>query len=202
MLRTFFWSWSMLIVFAGGVGMPSYAQYSESGGSGLPSWAEPRSHGSSSGSSSRMDERARPAPFGARRSTDYAEQSTTQPWGQRPGDPFGSPRTDMGNGNGNGNGNNGGASCGAGNPDNGGCQNFCTANPGDPQCQGNCSTDPALSYCDDVCAEDPNQSFCNGPVAVPIDDYLPLLVFAGIGLAMWKLRRPECSLHGAATANV
>lgn len=198
MVRPFFCFLSLLLVFAGSLLTSSYGQYSGSGGSGLPSWAEPSARPSSYGSSASN----RASRFRAQRPADGSSHRATQSWSQRRGDPFGAPRTDMGNGNGNGNGNNGGASCGAGNPDNGGCQNFCTANPGDPQCQGNCSTDPALSYCDDVCAEDPNQSFCNGPVAVPIDDYLPLLVFAGIGLAMWKLRCPECSLHGAATANV
>jgi hypothetical protein len=75
------------------------------------------------------------------------------------------------------NGNNGGASCGAANPDNGGCQNFCTSNPTADQCVSNCETDPDLSYCDDVRA------------AVPVDDYLPLLMLAGIAYAALRLRQ-------------
>jgi len=31
-------------------------------------------------------------------------------------------------------------------------------------------------------------------VAVPVDDYLPLLILAGLGLAGWKLRRRKTFL--------
>ena len=79
---------------------------------------------------------------------------------------------------------NNGSSCDApGNPYNGGCEDYCDANPNDDICQNLCTGDPE-SWSDE------QRNFCiNTGITVPIDDYLPLLMLAGIAYAAIRLRQ-------------
>lgn len=173
-MRTLFLTVFALSLSVGGLSMPSFAQSGSA--EGLPSWAQP------------SDERRSYAPPSQARHHRQPEKhlatsgGSTTDWQDRPAnDPFGFGPTTNDNGN----------SCGAqGNPNNQACADFCTENPTDPQCQDNCDNGQPYDYCDIV-------------RSVPVDDWLPLLALAGLGLGAYRIqRRSEGEMTSDAVLNL
>lgn len=165
----------VLSVLLGGFSLPTFAQ---SGAEGLPSWAEPSARHVPRSAPDRAYGRTPSEPLHAQQPTDGASRNATKPWAERPDNPFGGPQTDAPR------------KC-ARNPDAPGCRSSCGNNPTARNCSAGCETNPGASWCNDSCSIDPNQSFCNGTTAVPVDDWLPLLALAGLGLGVYRIRQRD-----------
>jgi len=151
---------STVIVLSVLLGSFSLPTFAQSGAQGLPSWAQPSDERRSYARPSQAQHHHQPE--------KVASSGSTADWQNRPAnDPYGLGPTTDNNGN----------SCGAqGNPNNAACADFCTDNPTDPQCQDNCDDGQDYDYCDIV-------------RSVPVDDWLPLLALAGLGLGVYRIQQ-------------
>jgi hypothetical protein len=75
-----------------------------------------------------------------------------------------------------------------GNASNNNCEDACVDNPTADICQQTCSASDAPGWCEDRCSGSPDDpAFCANEI--PVDDYLPLLMLAGIAYAALRLRQ-------------